>query len=1054
MRRYSVRLLVSLASLSLLCAGSALAWPTDPTHNVVVARGPGVQYSFEMATDGAGGALVAWTDSSSVTGQNIRVSRLRANGTLDPAWPVGGAAVCSATGEQQFPWLVSDGAGGALVIWSDRRSGTNSDVYAHHVLASGALDAGWPGDGAVVCSSPGDQTANSRSVATDGAGGAIVAWNDFRNGQWDVYAHHVTTTGVDAAWGAQGRPVCTATGTQFVTALVSDESGGGIVAWFDERSGTANADVYAMRLLADGSLAAGWTVDGVQVTSAALRQVAPAGVPDGQHGAILVWTDGRSGNSDLYCHRVLASGALSGAFAADGTALCVQPERQSSAQVVSDGAGGGIVGWYDRRDGVNTAVYAHHVKPTGVDAGWPANGLAVRIETGEWYDGQIVSRRGLAPDGAGGAIATWQDFRNGQWDVYAMRVLAAGSLDPAWPVGGRAVSTAAADQGGPTAFAGTGGRSIILWGDYRNAEGLDVYGQGLTPGGELGVATLASGVGFPSLQRGSIDWGDYDADGDLDLLMTGTDLASPRCYLFRNDGGTFTSIDAGLPGVEWSSAEWGDYDCDGDLDIALAGWNGTPGIARIYRNDGIYGFTDIGVNLPGVTYASVAWGDFDYDGDLDLLLAGLDNANVRIARIYRFSNGSFSEVAVGLTGVASGDADWGDFDADGDLDLLLSGSALSGRLTRVYMNLANDVLYPLDLGLPGVEGMDGSLAWGDYDNDGDLDILLSGWDGATRHLAIFRNDGGVFSDVDANLAGLSSGAVAWGDYDNDGDLDVIASGYGDQGGGLSRIYRNDGGTFLDAHAGLPDLFFSAVAWADWDGDGDLDPAISGAPDFGSATTALLRTDGATPNTPPTAPTNLWADRNGSYVTFHWTESTDAQTPPGGLSYNIRVGVAGGPDFPVTSMSRADGFRKVVRMGNAGQGPSFGLHVNPQELVWSVQAVDGAFAGSPFSLEKPIVGVAGGPVSMVEGLHAPSPNPFRAGTRLAWSLAQSGPVELALYDPSGRRVRVLERGVRSAGPGGVTWDGRDDNGRQLPPGLYFVRLEAGAARWGGKVVLAR
>ena len=1054
MCRTSLRLVALFAPLVLAWAGPASAWPTESTQNAAVAKGAGNQEFGSMTPDGSGGAFIAWTDSSNqFTGYDIRVSHLRANGTLDPAWPAAGVNVCMATGDQSWPFIVADGSGGALVTWSDRRSGTNWDVYAHHVLPSGAVDSNWPVNGAIVCAMPGDQYNTEQGLVSDGSGGAIAAWHDYRNGiDSDIYAHHITTTGMDAAWGAQGRPLCTASGNQGVTTIVSDGAGGAIVAWNDTRAG--NFDVYAMRVLSDGSLAPGWTTNGVPIAAGAFHQTNAVALPDGQHGAYLAWQDQRNGvDYDIYYQRVLATGALSSSLPATGAALCIQPGIQARPMIVSDGSGGALVEWHDKRDGANSAVYVNHATATGADGSWPANGLAVRIETGEYFQG-LVSFRGFASDGAGGAIAAWQDHRNGEWDVYAMHVLSSGSLDPGWPDGGRAVSTASDDQDSPTALASNGGRTILAWFDHRAGD-WDLYAQGLTPGGDLGIQMLAANPPLPQLQGGSLAWGDYDNDGDLDLLMTGMDASTPHTYLLRNDGGgVFTQVATSLPAIAWSSVQWGDYDADGDLDIAMCGWTGTSGLARIYRNDGPLGFTNIGAVLPALSHGTVAWGDVDGDGDLDLLLAGMDNSNVSFSYVYLNNAGTFTDGGFGLTGVSSCGGAWGDFDADGDLDLLLSGYTGSGRLLRVYVNYAG-TLNPIDIGAPNVEGLDQTVAWGDYDHDGDLDILLSGWDGSARHLAVYQNIGaGFFFDAGVGLPGINAGAVAWGDYDNDGDLDILASGYSDANAGLTRIYRNENGTFVDAHAGLPDLLFSAVAWADWDGDGDLDPIVSGTPNFTSATTALFRNDGATPDTPPAAPTNLSAERNGDYVVFHWTPSTDAETPSAGLSYNLRVGTTSGSDYPVTSMSRSNGFRKVVRTGNAGQVSTFAVKLPGQPFSWSVQAVDGAFTGSPFATEAHVADVPGGPIAGPEGLRAPSPNPFRGETRLAWALARSGPVELTIHDLSGRRVRTLASGVREAGPASATWDGRDDGGRALPPGLYVVHLSAAGTRWSSKVVLTR
>ncbi len=158
-------------------------------------------------------------------------------------------------------------------------------------------------------------------------------------------------------------------------------------------------------------------------------------------------------------------------------------------------------------------------------------------------------------------------------------------------------------------------------------------------------------AGLPGVVAGSVAWGDYDNDGDLDILLTGyagsTGYGGSGCVsrVYRNNNGTFTDIDAGLQGVFNSSVAWGDYDNDGDLDILLAGRDGSALVSRVYRNDNGT-FTDIDAGLPGVEEASVAWGDYDNDGDLDILLTG-HNGSALVSRVYRNDGGRSEERRVG-----------------------------------------------------------------------------------------------------------------------------------------------------------------------------------------------------------------------------------------------------------------------------------------------------------------------------------------------------------------------------------------------------------------------
>ena len=337
-------------------------------------------------------------------------------------------------------------------------------------------------------------------------------------------------------------------------------------------------------------------------------------------------------------------------------------------------------------------------------------------------------------------------------------------------------------------------------------------------------------AGLLEMYEGAANWGDYDNDGDLDFLLAGYDSGYQRiARVYRNNGnGTFTDIAAGLVGVGDGTAAWGDYDNDGDLDILLTGGTGSGGIvSKIYHNDDGT-FTDIGASLQG-TYSGVGrWGDFDNDGDLDILLTG-NTGSTRIARIYRNDGGgSFMgfDIDAGLPGVDNAACAVGDYDNDGDLDVLLSGYSGSANVSRVYRNDGNLTFTNSGASLSGAFGS--AVAWGDYDNDGYLDIVLTGNPTAASFARVYHNQGDGTFEIAADLPGLFRGSAAWGDYDNDGDLDLLLTGKNSSSGYDARVYRNDRGSFnIENHAGLPGVWFSSGEWGDYDNDGHLDILLMG-----------------------------------------------------------------------------------------------------------------------------------------------------------------------------------------------------------------------------------
>ncbi|MCC3500520.1 MAG: S8 family serine peptidase, partial [Microcoleus sp. PH2017_15_JOR_U_A] len=453
----------------------------------------------------------------------------------------------------------------------------------------------------------------------------------------------------------------------------------------------------------------------------------------------------------------------------------------------------------------------------------------------------------------------------------------------------------------------------------------------------------------------SAAWGDYDNDSDLDILVTGTNGPNSVAKVYRNDSGNFTDINAGLSGVKNSSIDWGDYDRDGDLDILLTGLdNASNPVSKVYRNDG-GNFTDVSANLQGVWNSSANWGDYDNDGDLDILLTGgaiISGSSVKIAKVYRNDSGSFTDTAANLQGVWQGSTDWGDYDKDGDLDILITGNSdgsVSADISKIYRNDNGSFT---DIGAPLTGVFSGDAAWGDYDNDGDLDVLLTGLtpSNSSPVAKIYRNDAGSFTEIQAGLQGAYYSSVDWGDYDNDGDLDILLTGASPS--RISKLYRNDGGRFTDISTNLQGVFGSSVSWGDYDNDRDLDLLLAGnrlgSP---SASTKVYRNNLLTVNSVPVTPAGLISSVNGNSVSLNWSPATDAETPQAGLTYNLRVGTTPGDSDIMSPMANSNGTRKVVQMGNVNQNTNWTMkNLKPGTYYWSVQAIDTAFAGSTFATE--------------------------------------------------------------------------------------------------------
>ncbi|WP_173003089.1 MBG domain-containing protein [Chitinophaga sp. SYP-B3965] len=465
---------------------------------------------------------------------------------------------------------------------------------------------------------------------------------------------------------------------------------------------------------------------------------------------------------------------------------------------------------------------------------------------------------------------------------------------------------------------------------------------------------------IPGLQFSTVTWADYDNDGDLDFLIAGgsnTGNTTKQSLIYRYGGASFTNSIT-LPGsVTNAASAWGDYDNDGDLDLLLTG----SGFTYMYRNDGGTGFTDVsvGVVLPGVESGSVAWADYDNDGDLDFLLTGL-NGSTKISRIYtNTGSGQFVNSGISLDGVSNSSVAWGDYDNDGDQDILLAGfNNANQRVSYIYSNGGNGTFAAANVGVTILGVENGSVAWGDYDNDGFLDVILTGRDNTFFYITkLYHNKGdGTFEDIVNSLPAIINGSVAWGDCDNDGDLDLLFTGELLSSTRISQVYRNDGAAvFVNSHT-LTGVSNSTAAWADYDNDNDLDIITSGY--NGTALITNIYRNDAPPaaNTIPTAPTNLNSipHVDGVSMILSWDKTTDTQTPQNGLNYNVYISdVAGQGNLKPAMSDILTGFRKVVKIGNTGSLNTTtikGLQSN-KTYYWSVQAVDGAFAGSPFAPEQ-------------------------------------------------------------------------------------------------------
>jgi len=302
-----------------------------------------------------------------------------------------------------------------------------------------------------------------------------------------------------------------------------------------------------------------------------------------------------------------------------------------------------------------------------------------------------------------------------------------------------------------------------------------------------------------------VSWGDVDGDGCLDLAMAGLASYTNEVQLsIRNmkdhSCTPLNNLLSWQPEDFSAAVAWGDLDGDGDLDLATADTRINVNTGEVTGNAKIYGFkqnparlTLLAKLVEGTAVRSVAWGDVDNDGDLDLALGS-------IGPNYLFRNDGLDEDGrLHLTSIfTTTDADitnrivWADIDNDGFLDLVTgNGSNLSYQFSKVYFNRGG-VMSMTDVWQPSAAGPTMGLAVGDVDNDGDLDVVLGN----------FENENQVYINISGTLATLPawtfddnglSKSLAMGDVDNNGYQDIVIANdrYSAKGiPGTSALYAN------------------------------------------------------------------------------------------------------------------------------------------------------------------------------------------------------------------------------------------------------------------------
>ncbi len=468
------------------------AWPGD----VAISTEPKFQGAgwyghpgIQLVPDGKGGAFVAWDDTAWA---RVFLQHLDENGLA--LWGANGGLVAPQTLYQFSPRMTGDGAGGTIVAWVDGRAGVcnfkyawDCNIFAQRVAPDGHLL--WASGGVTVTAAADNQGTNGVAIVSDGAGGAIVAWNDYRQTDpYRIYAQHLDGQG-RPLWATDGIPItppATVFGgmANFTPLMVADGAGGAIIGWINEQVdlNMESPPLSVQHVNGSGQLL--WGSKGITVGLPTREYFAMTA--DGSGGAFLAWGGGGPSVFDnILAQHVNGSGQP--VWQSGGLTIADAPDYQMVPDIVGDGLGGAFIVWQDGRNqdpglvhqgctGLSSMcdIYAQRVSSSGTIL-WQANGLAISTAPNEQLSPRVVSP---AP---GTALVVWEDCRDApslacmeNSKLYAQKVSATGQRQ--WTANGVRVSAGTGTQGlfygsdltPGFMMAGSGGDAFLAWADGRN----------------------------------------------------------------------------------------------------------------------------------------------------------------------------------------------------------------------------------------------------------------------------------------------------------------------------------------------------------------------------------------------------------------------------------------------------------------------------------------------------------------------------------------------------------------------------------------------------------
>jgi len=476
--------LVNLLTCSLAFTQDFRTW--EPGDGVAVRQGHHVEWyrSGAYRTEGefAGEAAVAWSDTRNGE-RGIYIQVFNAEG--EPRFPENGLEIVNAPSNQYDPVVTPCIDGGWFIAWIklelEPPFDLFGDIYCTKISAEGEFLWGEPDIGLPVCVTQGVQ--EDIELIEDGLGGCLIAWKDQRGGDaGDIFCTHVLLDGrIDPDWEENGNLIIDEAGTQHHLEVISDNNGGMIIVWEDERR-NGDPDIYAQWITPQGDLA--WE-NGIQVCNDQSTQQCPRICSDGEGGAFIAWEDDRNMRDtdwDIYVQRLDQNGEALWGEPGEGVPICLAEWEQNRIRIISSEPGSAIVSWEDKRsDGTDIDIFAMRISgDEDLVFEWEdANGMPVTT-----VDRNQSSHK-TCPDGNGGVYLVWEDERDGGFpevDIWIQGVTADGQLY--WEDDDIPVIGAPGTQGSPVVIPNINGRVYVFWSDQVSGS-IEIRGQRMNDAGEI-----------------------------------------------------------------------------------------------------------------------------------------------------------------------------------------------------------------------------------------------------------------------------------------------------------------------------------------------------------------------------------------------------------------------------------------------------------------------------------------------------------------------------------------------------------------------------------------